>query len=94
MFLSSSRVEWYIIWPRKAKLKVLTPGQGHDLTQTYHVTCNSIRLDKINPTKLFWSLYLVLIKSYYEKLLVTYDDVTRPSMLIAEFSGAPVNLNG
>ena len=28
------------------------------------------------------------------KLLVTYDDVTRPPLLIAEVSGAPVNLNG
>ena len=27
------------------------------------------------------------------KLLVTYDDVTRPPMLIAEVIGAPVNLN-
>ena len=28
------------------------------------------------------------------KLLVTYDDVTRPPLLIAEVSGAPVNFNG
>ena len=28
------------------------------------------------------------------KLLVTYDDVTRPPMLIAEVIGAPVNLSG
>ena len=28
------------------------------------------------------------------ELLVTYDDVTRPPLLIAEVSGAPVNLNG
>ena len=27
------------------------------------------------------------------KLLVTYDDVTRPPRPIAEVSGAPVNLN-
>ena len=33
-------------------------------------------------------------KDIARELLVTYDDVTRPPLLIAEVSGAPVNLNG
>ena len=65
MFLSSSRVERYIIWPRKVKLKVWP--QVKDLTQTYHDAYHSIRLDKTNPPNLFWILYLVSIKSYCEE---------------------------
>ena len=62
MFLSSSRVERYIIWPQKGQVESLTSGQGHDLTQTYHDAYYSICLDKTNQSNLFWSLYVVSIK--------------------------------
>ena len=72
----------------------MTSGQGHDLTQTYHIAYHLIRLDKTNHQTCFEASILSQSKVFARKLLVTYDDVTRPPMLIAEVIGAPVNLNG
>ena len=49
----------------KGQVESVTSGQG-DLTQTY-VEYHSICLDKTNSSNLFWSLYLVSIKSDCEK---------------------------
>ena len=51
----------------KGQVETLTSGQGHDLTQTYHDAYQSIRIDQTSPSNLFWSLYLVSIKSYCEE---------------------------
>ena len=51
----------------KGQVDNLTSGQGHDLTRIGHVAYQSIRLVKTNTLKLFWSLYLVSIKSYCQK---------------------------
>ena len=53
----------------KGQVETLTSGQGHDLTQTYHDAYHSIRLDKTSQSNLFWSLYLVSIKSYCEEIV-------------------------
>ena len=78
----------------KDQFENLTSGQGHDLTQTYHDAYQSIRLDKRNPSNLFEAYILSQSNVLTRKLLVTYDDVTRPPLLIAEVSGAHVNFNG
>ena len=55
-----------------------------------------IRFVLIRPTHktCFEVCILSQSKVIARKLLVTNDDVTRPPLLIAEVSGAPVNLNG
>ena len=77
----------------KGQVESLTSGEGHDLTQTYHdhfIRCVSIR--KTQQTY-FEASISPQSKVIARKLLVTYDDVTRPPLLIAEVSGAPVNLS-
>ena len=91
MFLSSSHVEWYMT--SKGQVETLTSGQGHDLTQTYHDAYHSICLDKKTRQTCFEACILPQWKVIARKLLVTYDDVTRPPLLIAEVSGAPVNFS-
>ena len=78
----------------KEQVEILTSGQGHDLTQTYHDAYHSIRLDKTSPSNFFEACILSQSKDIARKLLVAYDDVTRPPLLIAEVNDAPVNLNG
>ena len=53
-----------------------------------------IRFYSIRQTRqtCFEACILYQSKVIAKKLLVTYDDVTRPPLLIAEVSGAPVNL--
>ena len=51
----------------KGQLENLTTVQGHDLTQTHHFSYHPIFLNNTNPSNLFWSLYLVSMKSYYEE---------------------------
>ena len=68
MFLSSRRVEWYIVWPGKVKFKVWPQVKVMTWGQTYHDAYQSIRLDETtNTSNLFWSLYLVSIKSYCDE---------------------------
>ena len=64
------------------------------MSQTYHVAYESIRLYKKNPANFFEACILSQSKFISRKLLVTYDDVARPTMFIAEVIGAAVNLNG
>ena len=51
----------------------------------------SIRQTRVNC---FEACILSQSKVIVRKLLVTYADVARPPLLIAEVIGAPVNLNG
>ena len=75
----------------KGQVKKLTIGQGHVLAQTYHLYI--FRFVSLRQT-CFEACISSQSKVIAMKLLVTYDDVTRPPLLIAEVSGAPVNLNG
>ena len=78
----------------KGQIKTLTLGQGHGLTQTYHDAYHSIRLDRQTRQICFEACISSQSQVIARKLLVIYYDVTRPPLLIAEVSGAPVNLNG
>ena len=78
----------------KGHVSSLTSGQGYDLTQTYHDAYHPNRLDETNPSNCFEACILSQSKCIARKLLVTYDDVTRPSLLIAEVISAPVHLHG
>ena len=94
MFLASSRVEWYITWPRKVKLK-LWP-QVKVMTWPKHIMMHIIRFVSKRQARqtCFEACILSETKVIAWKLLVTYDDVTQPPLVIAEVGGAPVNLNG
>ena len=48
MFLLSSRVEYYIIWPRKVKLKVWTQVKG--MTWPKHIMMHISRFVSIRQT--------------------------------------------
>ena len=63
MILSSIRIEWYICWPRKVKVKgwpQVTWPRGHHV---YH----SMRLDELNTMRPSARLYLVPVRSYCQK---------------------------
>ena len=93
MFLLSSRVELFIIWPQKVKFKVWPKFK---VTLPKHIIMHIIRFVSIRQTHhtCFEASILFQSKVIPRKLLLTYDDVTRPPLLIAEVSGAPVNLTG
>ena len=68
MILSSIRIEWYICWPRKVKVKgwpQVTWPRGHHV---YH----SMRLDELNTMRPSTRLYLVPVRSYWPK---TFGDL-------------------
>ena len=92
MFLSSRRVEWYIIWPGKVKLKIWP--QVRVMTWPKHIMLHIIRFLSIRQTHQtsFEACILSQSKVIVRKLLVTYGDVTRRPMLVAEVIGAPVRL--
>ena len=92
MFLSSRRVKWYIMWPEKVKFKVWP--QVKVMTWLKHIVMPIIWFVSISQTHqtCFEACILSQSKVIARKLMVTYDDVTRPPLLIAEVSGAPVNL--
>ena len=58
----------------KGHVENLTSGQGHDLARKGHVAYQSIRIVGLNTSMVFSLLYLVSIKSYCRKLLVTFHD--------------------
>ena len=87
--LIKTRRMTYVVWPRGKNWK-FDLRSGHDLTQTCHDEWHSIRLDKLSPSNWFWSLHFVS-NVFARKLLVIYDDVTRPPLLVAKAIGAPVN---
>ena len=66
------------------------------MTVPKHIMMHIIRFVSIRQTRqtCFEACIVSQSKVIARKLLVTYDDVTRPPLLIAEVSGAPVNLNG
>ena len=77
------------IWPQ---VKVLTwPDQNI-------LCCISVDSSRQNKhTKLILkpaSCLMSQSKVIARELMVTHDDVTRPSLLIAEVIGVPVNFNG
>ena len=86
----------------KGQVENLTSGQGHDLTQTYLDAYHSICLNKTTCQTCFEACISSQSRVIAKKLLVTYDDATRPPLLIAEVSGqlqspdrrSPVNFNG
>ena len=80
MFVSLRRVEPYIKWLCKVKVKVwpqVKLGQSHVMTEMGHIAYHSIRLAKANVLTPIPRLYLFLIKRYWQ---MTVGDLGWPQM--------------
>ena len=72
---SSRRVEWYIIWHQKVKFKIGPQVKVMTWQKKVMLHINldeTIRLDETNTMNVFWSLYLVPVKSYCSKTIIDF----------------------
>ena len=93
VFLLLRRVEPYIKWLWKVKVKVwpqVKTGQGHLMTEMGHIAYQSIRLAETNVLTPIPRLYHFLIKSNWQ---MTVGDLGWPQMTLRGVGNANFNSN-